>query len=218
LLPKGTLRAKPGLAAAIVVLGLINFSFCAVEAFLPLALTEVRHVGAELIAAALTAGTLAWTCGSWLQARTVDRIPRRVLLRSGLGFLLAGIGCVSSVLSPIMPPALAVVGWGVTGLGMGLAYQVSTLAVLEGAPAGREGEVTATMQMVNSLAVAVGTGLGGDFLARASHSGREVAWGISAVDVAALAACGLALVAANGIPTIRKAAVDVGGGDMPAAG
>jgi hypothetical protein len=46
----------------------VNFGFFAVEAFLPLALTEVRGASTGLVAASLTAGTLAWTSATppWL--------------------------------------------------------------------------------------------------------------------------------------------------------
>lgn len=204
LLPAGTLRARPGLPAAIAVLALVNFGFFAVEAFLPLALTEVRGASTGLVAASLTAGTLAWTAGSWLQARAAGRMPRRRLLRGGLGLLLVGVAAASAVLSPALPVALAVLAWAVAGLGIGVAYPVTTLAILEAAPAGREGEVSATMQIASALAIALGTGIGGDLLARVAAAAQPAALGIGAVDGAALVACAVALVAAGGVAPTRR--------------
>jgi MFS family permease len=204
LLPSGTLRARAGLPAAIAVLALVNFAFFAVEAFLPLALMELRGSDIGLVAAALTAGTLAWTCGSWLQARATARMPRRRLLRGGLALLLLGIAGASAVLSPAVSPLVAVGAWAIAGLGIGIAYPVTTLAVLDAAPAGREGEVSATMQIANALAIALGTGLGGDLLARMAETGRTPALGIGAVDVVSLVACGLALVGASGVVERKK--------------
>ncbi len=198
--------AREGLPAAIAVLALMNFSFFATEAFLPLALTRLRGTGTGLVAASLTAGSLAWTAGAWLQARAAGRIRRRRLLRGGLGALLAGVAGACMVLLPVVPPSSAIAAWALAGLGIGVAYPVATLAILEAAPAGREGEVSATMQIANTLAIALGTGLGGDLLARAAGAGRPAAEGLALVDAAAIFASALALVAARGVRERRRAA------------
>jgi len=202
LLPTGTLRARPGLPAAVAALGLVNFAFFAVEAFLPLALTEVRGADTTLVAAALTAGTLCWTAGSWIQARAAARVRRRPLLRGGLACLLAGVVAASAILSPALPPAAVVAAWGLAGIGIGVAYPTGTLAVLEAAPKGREGQASAAMQIANALAIAIGTGFGAALLARFAPAASP-ALGIGAVDVLSVAACGLALVAARGVAEPR---------------
>lgn len=198
LLPAGTLRAAPGLPAATAVLTLLTFAFFAVEAFLPLAIVEVRHAGNAVVAATLTTGTLAWSAGAWLQAR-LSGWGRRALLRVGLGLLVVGVGASVAPLLPALSPWSAVVAWAFAGLGIGIAHPVSTLAILAGAPAGREGEVSGTMQIASSLAIAVGTGLGGDLLARFAADGGSIALGIACVNVAAVIAGVLGLVAARGV-------------------
>jgi predicted MFS family arabinose efflux permease len=205
LLPPGTLRARAGLPAAIAVLALVNFAFFAVEAFLPLALTEVRSAGMTWVAAALTAGTLAWTSGSWIQARAASRMPRRRLLGGGVALLFAGAVGATAILSSAVPAAASVVAWAVAGLGIGIAYPSATIAILEAAPAGREGEVSSTMQIANALAIALGTGLGGDLVARVAHDGASPALGIGLVDVASIAACALAWVAVRGVSEPKPA-------------
>jgi hypothetical protein len=55
------------------------------------------------------------------------------------------------------------------------------------------------MQIANALAIAVGTGLGGDLVARVAAGGRPPALGIGLVDIVALAGCALALVAVRGV-------------------
>jgi len=204
LLPPGTLRARAGLPAAIAVLALMNFAFFAVEAFLPLALIDVRGASMPWVAAALTAGTLAWTAGSWIQARAAARTSRRRLLGSGLLLLFAGVAGATAILSPALPAAASVLAWAFAGLGIGIAYQTATLAILEAAPAGREGEVSATMQIANALAIALGTGLGGDLVARVAQGGRSPALGIGLVNLAGLIACALALLAVRGVPEPKR--------------
>ena len=192
LLPPGTLRARAGLPAAIAVLALVNFAFFAVEAFLPLALTEVRSSSMTWVAAALTAGTLAWTAGSWIQARAVTRLSRRLLLGCGVACLFIGATGSTAVLSSAVPVATAVAAWAVAGLGIGITYPIATIAILEAAPAGREGDVSSTMQIANALAIALGTGLGGDLVARVAQDGASPALGIGLVDAASIAACAVA--------------------------
>ncbi len=213
LLPPGTLRARAGLPAAIAVLALMNFAFFAIEAFLPLALTEVRGASMTWVAAALTAGTLAWTAGSWVQARATTRTSRGRLLRSGLLLLFAGAAGATAILSPYLPAALSVLAWALAGLGIGIAYSTATLAILEAAPAGREGEVSATMQIANALAIALGTGLGGDLVARVAQGGRSPALGIALVDAAGLVACAFALLAVRGVAEPGRAPAPMSGSD-----
>jgi len=203
LVPPGTLTARAGLPAAIAVLALVNFSFFTAEAFLPLALTDVRGAEMRWVAASLTAGTLAWTAGSWLQARARKR-TRHALLRAGIGAHLLGVAGACGALLPEVPPPLAVAAWALAGLGIGIAYPVATLAILEAAPTGEEGDVSATMQIANCLAIAAGTGLGGDLLARASAGGKATAAGIASLDTAALAACALALLAVRRVPERKR--------------
>lgn len=206
LLPPGTLRARAGLPAAIAALALVNFSFFGVEAFLPLALTEVRHAGMASVAAALTAGTLCWTAGSWIQARAAARVTRRRLLVGGLLCLLVGTAGATAVLSSALPAAgVSLLAWALAGLGIGIAYPVATLAILDAAPSGREGEVSATLQIANAVAIALGTGLGGDLIARLAGDGGSPALGIALVDAAGVLACALALVAARGVAEPKSA-------------
>jgi MFS family permease len=205
LLPPGTLRARAGLPAAIAVLALVNFAFFAVEAFLPLALTDVRSSSMTWVAAALTAGTLAWTAGSWFQARAATRMSRRRLLGGGVACLLAGAAGATAILSSAVPAAASVLAWAVAGLGIGIAYPTATIAILEAAPAGREGEVSSTMQIANALAIALGTGLGGDLIGRVARDGGSPALGIGLVDVASIAACALAWIAVRGVAEPKPA-------------
>jgi hypothetical protein len=53
------------------------------------------------------------------------------------------------------------------------------------------------MQIANALAIALGTGLGGDLLARFATAGAPASLGIACVDAAALLACLAALGAAR---------------------
>jgi MFS family permease len=201
LLPPGTLRGRRGLPAAVATVGLLGFAFFGAEAFVPLSLIEVRGQSTMVSGIALTAATIMWTTGAWMQARVAARRGRRQLTIGGLLLLIAGIAGVAIVLMPVVPVAIAALAWGIAGLGMGLAYSTTTLVVLESAPPGEEGAASSAAQLANVLGTALGTGIGGTLVtlanAWAAHSTRI---GIALVDAGAIVAALLALLSARGLP------------------
>lgn len=207
LLPDGTLRAEFGTPAAIAAMILLNYAFFGAEAFLPLSLTSVRNESTTVAGLALTAGTLAWTSGAWLQERLVTRYSRRLIVCTGLALTAIGIVGAASVLSSSTPVWIAALSWATAGLGIGLAYSTITLIVLELAPDGREGAATAALQLANVLGVALGTGLGGATLTLATAAGGSQAFGIALIDAAMIAAASLGLAAARRLPSRRPNAL-----------
>ncbi|MBM4246041.1 MAG: MFS transporter [Deltaproteobacteria bacterium] len=193
LMPPGTLRAAPGQPAAIVVMALLGVAFFGAEAFLPLALTDVRGRSAAASGLPLTLGTIAWTAGAWIQERTAARRSRRGVIALGLVLLLAGIVALAGVLHASVPVAVAYAAWSVTALGMGIAYSTTALAILEHPPPGRAGESSAALQLATNLGIALGTGAGGAVLAGVTSSGGSTAEGIAAAWAASAAALVLAL-------------------------
>jgi len=200
LMPAGTLRAQPGLPAAIAALGLVSFAFFGTEAFLPLMLTTVRGQSNTMAGIVLTAATISWTAGAWIQARLAAHRSHRGLATVGLLLTVGGIAGTTSVLSRAVPVWMATIMWGITGLGMGLAYSTTTLVVLNSAPRGREGVASSAMQLANVLGVALGTGLAGDVLALAMTAGRSEATGVGLVNLMTVIIGGLGVMAARGLP------------------
>jgi len=195
LLPAGTLRARAGLPATIAAVGLLS-----AEAFLPLTLTTLRGQSTVTSGLALTAATLTWTAGAWIQARLAPRHSRRTLIVVGLLAMFIGLAGLLAVLDPAVPIAWAIATWGLTGLGIGIAYSTTAVVVLEAAPHGGEGAASAALQLANVLGVAVGTGAGGAIVAMAQATGRSIGHAIALVDGVTLIATALAIVAARRIP------------------
>ena len=160
-----------------------TFAFFGAEAFLPLMLTSVRGQSTTVAGLALTAATLSWTAGSWVQARVADRRSVRLLSGTGLALVAGGIALIAAVLSDAVPVVVAAVGWGLAGLGMGLAYSMASVVVLAEAPEAAVGAASAGLQLADVLGVALGTGLGGAIVA----AGEAVPWSrrtsIAAIDV-----------------------------------
>jgi MFS family permease len=175
LTPTGTLQAARGLPAAVLLRGILTFTFFCADAYVPLALQEWRGLGPAVAGIALTGATLAWTSGAWIQARRIEvwGIPR--LVRGGFAVVVVGIASFALVLSPAVPIAVGIVAWTIAGLGMGLAYSPLSLTVLRNATPGAEGAATSGLQLSDVLGTALGTGVGGALLAAATRAGLE-AW------------------------------------------
>jgi MFS family permease len=139
-----------------------------------------------------------WTAGAWLPLRLAKRMQRRDIVQLGLAVVLVGIVGVLSLLHASVPPWWVVVTWGVTGLGMGLAFTTTSAAILEAAPTGQEGATSASLQLAQVLGAALATGAGGALVA-APFAGDPPALGIAIVDLLMLAITGLGLVAARGM-------------------
>jgi MFS family permease len=183
-LPPGTLSARPGLPAGLAANGLLSYTFFGTEAFLPLGLTELRGQSLARAGVVLTATALAWTAGSWLQARLDTRgggRGRKLRVLAGFAGLLAGGGLTAlTVLHGSIPVWLATAGWAIAGLGMGLAYSSLSLLALRHAPAGQEGMVSGSLRLTEVLGVALGAGVGGAAVAFADAAGRPASTGIAA--------------------------------------
>ncbi len=209
LLPAGTLRAVPGAPAALAAKGLVTFAFFGAEAFLPLGLTTVRGESMVTAGLALTAGTLAWTTGAWVQERLAGRVDRVTLIVGGLATVAAAIVGSAGSLVVARPALVAIVSWGLAGLGIGVAYATTTLVVFELTPKGDEGSAAAALQLANVLGVALGTGTGGAVLALATGAGVGRGSAILLLDAVMVAALVAGLVA--GVRSRPASAPEAGG-------
>jgi MFS family permease len=168
LMPPRYLSARPGLAATIFSRSLLTCCFFAGDAYVPYAIVTVRHAPTALAAIALTASTLAWTAGSWVQARCIARYGPRRLVRPGECLVAAGLGMMCVVLLPQVPPALAVMAWATAGAGIGTAYAPLSVTALDRAAAGEEGRATSALQLCDVLGQALGAGVAGAIVAAAA--------------------------------------------------
>jgi MFS family permease len=200
LVPRGTVRIATGLPAAVALRGLLMFAFFGTEAYVPLALTDIRHTSSTVAGIALTMATLTWTAGAWVQERTIARWGPRGLGRAGFGLLVLGIGGAALSLSSAVPVAAFAACWGVAGLGIGLVYAPLTLTVLAFAPRGQEGSASASLELSGVLGVALGTGIGGALVALAASRRWAERRGVLGVDIVTGAIALVAFVASTRLP------------------
>ena len=197
LVPEGTLRAMGPLQAAVLARGFLTFAFFAADVYVPLTITVLRGEGIVLSGIALTAGTVAWTSGAWIQERAVLRVGAMPLVRNGFVLLAAGILGMVVVLVALVPAWIAIVAWGVAGLGIGMAYSSISLTVLRHAPSGSEGATASAMQLSDALGTALGTGIGAVAVAIAVSSFGTPFDGVAIADVLAAASAVAGVVVAG---------------------
>jgi MFS family permease len=206
LLPRGTLRARPVLPAAIACKLLLTGAFFAADAFLPLALTEVR--GAALVVAGLilTVGSLTWTAGAFLHARRADRDASGAVALAAAAAILAGTLLVGATLVPAVPLATAFLGWGIAGVGMGLGSNALNVTAMGATQVGREGGTATALGIADALGVALATGIGGAVLAQAARASWSTAQALALVWLLAAAVACLAGMTALRLPLrVRRA-------------
>ena len=155
----------------------------------------MRHRSVTLAGLALTAATLTWTGGAWINARRATNTPPRRLIAVGMTLIAIGIVAMTAGLNRATPLATIVIAWAVAGLGMGLAYQSVTLAVLAEAPPGQEGGASAAQQLAELLGIATGTGVVGAVVALGAGLGwsRALALRVGFAITLAAAVLGVAL-------------------------
>jgi MFS family permease len=216
--PVGTLRLRGGAPAAIALNLVINFAFFATDAFVPLAVTDVRHRAVGFAGLALTTGALSWTVGAWMTARLNERVSAVVRVRIGFVCVAAGIALVLLGLQPNVPIVIFPAAWVVAGLGMGLGYQGLALTVLNDGgtdeESGPEAAVIAARQVFDVVGTAVGTGVAGACVAIANAGGYSTKSGLT-VTFALMISVALFGVAVSGRVQPRSATVDASPAPLP---
>jgi MFS family permease len=179
LTPPGTLVAARGMPAAVLLRGVLTFMFFGVDAYISLVLVTWRGQSLTEAGITLTAATLAWTAGSWIQARYSRRWPPERFVRAGFVVVVVGLTSFMSVLSPDVPVWVALPTFAIAGLGMGLAYSPLALIVLRDAPGGEQGSASAAISLTDTLGTALGIGVTGALIAAAVRGAAPTTTGLA---------------------------------------
>jgi MFS family permease len=188
ILPKGSLTARPGLPATVAAAFLLSFVFFGVDGFVPLLVQRVRGQSVAIAGVVVTVSAVAWSAGTWWQARAVaSRSPSRLIAVAAV-LILAGAGGVWLTLIPTVPLAVAFLAWTVGGFGMGIGFPTIPLVAMDRAEPGRETSVVAGAALSDTLGAALGPGLGGSAVALAAAASASLATGLSGAFAVAIAA------------------------------
>lgn len=176
-------QGLPGLWASLFSLLLIGFVFFGAEAFIPLALIDIRGLGAAQAGLPLTIGSVLWTAGAWVQAREAPRRRLDNLVALGVLLIVLGVGASSVVLDTSWPAWSVGPGWAIASLGMGIAYSTAALAVLECIPPGREASHSSWLSLSMNLGIAIGTAVAGSIVAAGNARGTELTTSLASVNI-----------------------------------
>lgn len=188
-LPAGTLSLAPGSPAAVASRFLLLYGFVAVDAFVPLAVTDVRGRSVLVGSLAVTAGTLTWTGGTWTAERLVKRLGPGPILRLGFAVLGVGVAIQMGYVVTAVPLAVALVGTALAGYGTGMAYGLQSALVLGAAPEGEEGQASSSVALADTLAFAAGPAVTGALVALADRGTGTLSAMLAAGWAVSLAAC-----------------------------
>ncbi|MBB6256438.1 MFS family permease [Xanthomonas arboricola] len=176
LLPAGTLRLARGLPSVIALRGIAAAAFFGFEAFLPLLLSRERGLSPLLAGVALSVGALGWFSGSWYQGHSRAGWSRPRLLKTGACFMSLGIVISAGAVWPVIPVPVAIAGWALTGLGMGLLYPSLSVLTLSLSPPAQQGANSSALQLSEAIAVAGMLALAGALFAALLASATAAAY------------------------------------------
>jgi MFS family permease len=178
IVPAGTAVARRGEPAAALCALLLSTSFAAMDTYITLMLTEVRGMSLTAAGVTIVFGTVTWALGSWWQSHVVGRRTHGWLVMVGALIYLAGLGCAALVLHGA-PLIVIVVAWALAGFGMGVAFPSIPLAVMASVREGAEARGLAPTLLMDTLGIALGAGLAGAAVTRATDAGEPLVTGIS---------------------------------------
>lgn len=161
LLPTGTLRFERGLPTVIALRGLNSGAFFLCEAFVPLWLHQQRGWSLTAAGMALTGGAISWSLGSHLQSRLVDQASRHAWLSRGCLLLVVGIAVCILAVTGVLPDWSMLLGWSLSGLGVGLSLPMLGVWMLKLAPRGQQGSYSSALQLCAALCTSAALAAGG---------------------------------------------------------
>jgi MFS family permease len=172
LMPTGFLRMAAGIPAIVGMRGVLAGAFFAAEIYVPLALQEIRGTSVALSGGVLTAATITWFAGSWLQGSHKLKYSRQQVLFTGVSLTSLGIALTPvAVFIPdniVVSALLASLAWGVAAFGMGMCFPTLGVLMLDQSPEEEHARHSASLQMSDSFGVIIATAIAGSVLALAS--------------------------------------------------
>jgi MFS family permease len=203
LLPAGSLRLARGLPTTVMLRGVAAGAFFSAEAFIPLALVEVRGASVLVGGVCLGAGGVFWAVGSYLQSRLPGERDRSRAVRIGAVFITASLLAMPVIVLTDVPIWLSVPIWAVGAVGMGIAIPSISVQTMRLSPADQVGVSSSALQIVDSVMVVIAIATLGMVHAEAVLTDRATAstfallWAMSAA---------LAMVAVLAAPRMRPIA------------
>jgi MFS family permease len=175
-LPAGTIAGRPPQSAAVAALVLSTFAFLGGDGLTTLYVTQGLGRPIGWAAAVLSTAGIAWSVGTLLHARLLQRLSGRtapmvltggILVVVGMSLLilvLLGAGAVSGRRPAGLPAVgLVVLAWTVAGAGMGLLYPTLSVAALQ-VPAADAAAMSSAVVLAEAIGGTISLAAGGSLV------------------------------------------------------
>jgi MFS family permease len=200
LLPDGTLQARPGIPAAVASRLCVNVAFFGADTFVPLAATRLHGASTLVAGSVILGGSLVWTVGAIFSARAGWPAPRAA--RLGFAVLAAGTAGTILVTVSAVPLWVTFITCALSGFGIGVVFNTTSVAAMAQAPTGREGLVGSQLGVADALGFATIGAVGGAMVGAADRGVLELG---PALALVFLLASAIALLGAGLAPRVRAA-------------
>ena len=155
LVPRGSLRARPGLPSVVTTRLLLSGAFFGAQVYVPYLLVDRDGWGTTASGLGLSTAALAWSAASIVQGRLGLRLPSRTAVRLGTALVLGGVGGATVATALDLPAWVVVAVWTAAGAGMGLGSSRLNVLLLGWSTPQDQGRNSAA----NSIADSVGASL-----------------------------------------------------------
>lgn len=209
LMPAGFARLAKGLPATMWTRGMAAGAFFSTETFFPLLLRSQYSFSLSQAGLFLAVGAVSWSVGSWVQASRSLKLRRDTIIVVGVAALAAGLILNAVTVFLTLPWELIGIGYFLGGFGMGFAVTGTSLVNMELSAPNRIGRNTSSLQVSEGLGNSLATGLvGAVFAGLHAVASTQLTFGL--IQLVALAAAGLAVVAALRIGHVRNDSSGIG--------
>jgi hypothetical protein len=205
LLPPGTFRFRRGRPAAIGTMGVITGAYFGAQAIMSIVVFDLLGGTTGEVAFVLAGSGLGWAVAGIAASRWPAQASRAYALRSSIGATLIALGCgaiAASVLLVTWSHAipLALIGWAIAGVGIGMAY-LDTLNHIVEVPPECDGVSVSRAATAAILVEAIATAL----MATVASAvvGRAITVGEGS-EVAAIVLGAMAIVALIALFSVRR--------------
>ena len=151
LLPKRALVAARGLPSVVLMRGLIAGSLFGAEIYLPYLLIAEYEFSPTWAGLGLTAAALTWAAAAEVQGRFGDRLGNTRITLIGTAQLLAAVLLSAATAAFELSPAVMIVGWALSGSGMGLMYPRLTVLTLAYSTPQNQGFNSSALSIADSI-------------------------------------------------------------------
>lgn len=161
LVPPRTLTLGEGLPSLVASRLFLAGCYFAMESYIPLMGQSFRGLTPTQSGLLVASGSITWGIASFLQARLPQHWNRTKVLTFGMACGTLGTLTTLTLTALDIPIAVAIMGWGIAGFGVGIAYPLANVMVLALSQPGEIGNNSSSLSLAEQLGTSTSLALGG---------------------------------------------------------